>query len=158
MMKTNLTCKTQLLTTPFVAVIFCIIGFYPKENIQKHTFKSLNLFKELTGVGIGQADFFYVDEVLGCKAYIAASVNPVCFGISIISSASPISKRTTPKYPWKLNELNVVLNSTINYIIQRTTCSSNLVPIGNEVRTSYIQKFQSFTFPYLTSNTMHVKT
>ena len=52
-----------------------------------------------------------VNPILSASITIAASVNPICAGDSVIFTAIPINGGGSPSYQWKLNGVNIGSNS-----------------------------------------------
>jgi uncharacterized protein (TIGR02145 family) len=54
-----------------------------------------------------------IDSVLIVNISINPSSNPVCAGISVTFTATPVNGGTTPSYQWKVNDVNAGTNSPV---------------------------------------------
>ena len=77
---------------------------------------------------------------------IVASANPICSGTSVTFTATPTNGGTTPIYQWKLNGINVGINST--------TYTNAALANGNTVTCSMTSNATCATGSPATSNTV----
>jgi len=83
-----------------------------------------------------------VNPLLPTSVTITASANPVCAGISVTFTATPVNGGTTPFYQWKVNGINAGTDSpSFSYIPQtgdsiRCIMTSNLACVSNNPASS----------------------
>jgi uncharacterized protein (TIGR02145 family) len=99
-----------------------------------------------------------VNTLLPASLTITASANPVCAGISVTFTATPVNGGTTPIYQWKVNGGNVGGNSPIySYIPQtgdsiRCIMTSNLACVSNNPASSNKIVMTASSVPVVTFN------
>jgi uncharacterized protein (TIGR02145 family) len=54
-----------------------------------------------------------IDSVLVVNCTIAASINPVCAGLPVTFTATPVNGGTSPSYQWKVNGINAGPNAPV---------------------------------------------
>ncbi|NQV03678.1 MAG: hypothetical protein HQ542_13600, partial [Bacteroidia bacterium] len=62
---------------------------------------------------ISDTIFMIVNPLLSVEVTIFASTNPVCAGLPVTYTATPINGGTIPIYQWQVNAVNVGMNSTV---------------------------------------------
>ena len=95
-----------------------------------------------------------IDSVLIVNISINPSSNPVCAGISVTFTATPVNGGTMPSYQWKVNGINVGTNSPIytytplnGDLVSCTLTSSETCTTNNPASSITITMIQNNSLP-----------
>jgi uncharacterized protein (TIGR02145 family) len=87
-----------------------------------------------------------IDSVLVVNCTIAASINPVCAGLPVTFTATPVNGGTSPSYQWKVNGINAgpnnplyTFNPSNGDLVNCTMTSSETCTINNPITTNTLQ-------------------